>query len=58
MKRGGGLGGLRCDSNAFGDPAGHAGGRCTTVHPEKEVLKDDGPHKGPVLNEVNELSRG
>ena len=45
-------------ADAFGDRAGHAGVRCTTVHPEKEVLNDDGPHKGPVLKEVNELSRG
>ena len=26
---------------------GHVGGRCTTVHPENEFTKDDGPRKGP-----------
>ena len=30
-----------------GDPAGYVGGRCTPVHPEKEVFKHDGPRKGP-----------
>ena len=31
-----------------GDLAGHVGGRCTPVHPEKELFKDDGPRKGPL----------
>ena len=30
-----------------GDLAGHVSGRCTPVHPEKELFKDDGPRKGP-----------
>ena len=30
-----------------GDLAGHVGGGCTPVHPEKELFKDDGPRKGP-----------
>ena len=30
-----------------GDHAGHVGGRCTPVHPAKELFKDDGPRKGP-----------
>ena len=30
-----------------GDSAGHVGGRCTPVYPEKEGSEDDGPRKGP-----------
>ena len=30
-----------------GELAGHVGGGCTPVHPEKELFKDDGPRKGP-----------
>ena len=30
-----------------GDIAGHVGGRCPPVHPEKVVSKDDVPRKGP-----------
>ena len=30
-----------------GDLAGHVGGRCTPVHQEKGLFKDDGPRKGP-----------
>ena len=30
-----------------GDLAGHVGGRCTPVHPGKELSNDDGPRKGP-----------
>ena len=39
-----------------GDPAGYVVSRCTPVHPENKVLKDDGPRKGPVLYEVFELT--
>ena len=41
-----------------GDSAGHVGGGCTPVHPEKELTKDDGPRKGPQANMVFEESRG
>ena len=48
VKRGCGLRGLRRDCvGASGDLAGHVGGRCTPVHPKKELSKDDGPRKGP-----------
>ena len=30
-----------------GDLAGYVGGRCTSVHPEAELYKDNGPRKGP-----------
>ena len=30
-----------------GDLAGHVSGRCTPVHPLKELYKDDWPRKGP-----------
>ena len=30
-----------------GDLAGYVSGRCTPVHPEDELYKDDGPRKGP-----------
>ena len=29
------------------DLAGHVGGGCTPVHPEKDLSKDDGLRKGP-----------
>ena len=32
-----------------GDSAVYVGGRCTTVHPEKEVSKDDGPRKAHMI---------
>ena len=41
-----------------GDSAVYVGGRCTTVHSEKEVLKDGGPLKGPQANIINEETRG
>ena len=31
-----------------GDLAGHVSGRCTPVHPKKEVYKYEGPRKGPL----------
>ena len=40
------------------DSAVYVGGRCTPVHPEKEVMKDDGPRKGPQANMMNEETRG
>ena len=41
-----------------GDLAGHVGGGCTTVHPQKELFKDDGPRKGPQANmEFEEFKR-
>ena len=30
-----------------GDLAGYVSGRCTPVHPEDELSKNDGPRKGP-----------
>ena len=30
-----------------GDLAGYVSGRCTPVHPEDELYKDDGPRNGP-----------
>ena len=41
-----------------GDSAGHVGCRCTPVHPEKDLTKDDGPRKGPQANmEFEEFER-
>ena len=41
-----------------GDTTVYVGGRCTPVHPENEVMKDDGPRKGPQANMMNEETRG
>ena len=40
------------------DHVGHVGSRCTPVHPEKELSKDDGLARVHRLNEVFELTRG
>ena len=58
VKRGGGLRGLRRDCGSFRATAGHVGGRCTPVHLEKEVTKDDGPRKGPQASMMNEETSG
>ena len=41
-----------------GDPAGHVGGGCTPVHPEKELMKDDRPSQGDHRLTWSSRSRG
>ena len=52
FRTGGGVRGPRCERRRLRQYCGRTGGRCTPVHPAKEVSKYDGPSKGPVLKGV------
>ena len=45
------------NADASGDYAGTFGGRCTPVHPVKELSKYDEPRKGSVLQGLEGVVR-